>query len=467
MDPLSFSRNQPPDKTAVITEDEGSLTYGEINAFSESIKKLIPDRCMVFCLCRNTIGSLCGYLAFVDNEIVPVMLDAGIDSQFLAGLIRSYKPRYLWIPGSRVSEFPEGQPIFSADQYTLVKLEKYKPFPVHKDLALLLATSGSTGGSKYVRISHENIRANAGSIAEYLGINENERPITTLPMCYSYGLSVINSHLLKGATLLLTARSFMGKAFWTFLKEQKASSMAGVPWSYQILDKLHFERMDLPSLKTLTQAGGRLNPELDLKISRYCQQSGRQFFVMYGQTEATARMSCRPPEDAMNKPGSIGIPIPGGTFSLVDEQGKEISGADQEGELVYRGKNVSMGYASGWKDLDKGDENHGILFTGDLAKRDEDGCYYIVGRKSRFIKIFGNRVSLDETETLLEQLTECACTGEDDRMIIYITDKERKAEVEQLMARTGIHPAGFTVRHCARIPKNPAGKTLYTELDIR
>jgi len=333
---------------------------------------------------------------------------------------------------------------------------------------LLLTTSGSTGSPKLVRISYKNIEANAASIAEYLAIDENERAITTLPMSYSFGLSIINSHLLKGATILLTSKTLMEKEFWAFLKREKATSMSGVPYTYEILKKLRFFRMDLPSLTTLTQAGGKLNNELNKEFSEFCQQSGKRFFVMYGQTEATARMSYLPPKYSLTKLGSMGIPIPGGEFSLIDETGSAILGSDIVGELVYKGKNVSMGYAECGSDLRKEDENQGVLITGDLAKRDSDNFHYIVGRKKRFIKIFGNRVNLDETERLLKSIiSDCACTGVDDHMLIYITDNSRNDEIRNFISsKTGIHHSAFSVRHIDSIPKNNSGKTIYSSLAL-
>jgi long-chain acyl-CoA synthetase len=465
---LPFNVQHSLNKTAIITEDGTDITYDDICDFSGSVLKVIPHRCLIFCLCQNTPGSLCGYIAFLAGRIVPVMLDAKIDRGLLARLIELYKPQYMWLPDNRCNEFLSVKLLFSRHNYSLIKLDDDFCFPMHKDLAVLLTTSGSTGSSKFVRISYENLEANASSIADYLSIDENERPITTLPMCYSYGLSVINSHILKGATILLTSKTFLEKDFWKFLKTQKATSLSGVPYTYKMLDKLRFSGMDLPSLKTLTQAGGKLNDELNRQISGFCAHSGKRFFVMYGQTEATARMSYLPPRNLLTKPGSIGIAIPGGEFSLIDDNGTAINEHDITGELVYRGKNVSMGYATGFDDLEKEDENHGTLFTGDLARRDSDNFYYIAGRKRRFIKIFGNRVNLDEAESMLENIVpDCACTGGDDHMIIYVTDKTRLAEVKNYLAvKTGINPAAFSVRECAEIPKNSAGKTIYSELEI-
>jgi acyl-CoA synthetase (AMP-forming)/AMP-acid ligase II len=337
-------------------------------------------------------------------------------------------------------------------------LKDGKPTTLFTDLALLLTTSGSTGSPKLVRLSYANLLSNALSIAEYLSINENERPITTLPMHYSFGLSVINSHLLKGATLLLTDKSLMEKDFWSLLKKEQATSLSGVPYTYEMLKRLRFFRMDLPSLRTLTQAGGKLNIELTKEFAEYAQNADKRFFVMYGQTEATARMSYLPYEQSLSKSGSIGIAIPGGAFTLLEESG----------ELIYQGQNVSLGYAESAEDLAKGDENKGILYTGDLAKRDNDGYYYIIGRKKRFIKLFGNRINLDETESVLKtRYVDCACVGTDDKMIVYTTEQGKEAEIKQFIsAQLHLNPNAFEVRPIDAIPKNSSGKTIYSELAL-
>jgi acyl-coenzyme A synthetase/AMP-(fatty) acid ligase len=287
-------------------------------------------------------------------------------------------------------------------------------------------------------------------------------------MHYSFGLSIINSHLLKGATILLTNKSLMEKDFWPFLKQEQATSLSGVPYTYEMLKRLRFFRMDLPSIRTLTQAGGKLNIELNKEFAEYAQATGKRFFVMYGQTEATARMSYLPHEKSLSKLGSIGIVIPGGEFKIVSENKHEIKEHEQSGELVYTGDNVSMGYAESGKDLAKGDENGRTLYTGDLAKRDNDGFYYIIGRKKRFIKLFGNRINLDDAESLLKtQYVDCVCVGTDDKMIIYTTEKEKENEIKQYIAsKTNIHFSAFEVRNIESIPKNSSGKTIYSELQV-
>ena len=456
------------DLLAVINDKGEKVTYKELHFFSDILYTKINHRCLVFCLCQNSIDSIKGYVSFLNNKVVPLMLDANLEIDFLINFIKIYKPEFLWIPQKRMEDFPQDEIIFSSDEYCLIKLQTDSIFPMHDDLALLLTTSGSTGSPKLVRLSYDNVLANAQSIAKYLSISFMERPITTLPMYYSFGLSIINSHLLKGATLLLTSYSIIQKEFWNFLKTEQATSLSGVPYTYEILKRLRFFRMDLPSIKTLTQAGGKLNVELNREFAEYCQSTDRSFFAMYGQTEATARMSYLPCQQSISKLGSIGIAIPGGEFYLIDENGDVINEYDRVGELVYLGKNVSLGYAECGDDLMLGDENYGTLYTGDLAKMDTDKYYYIVGRKKRFIKLFGNRVNLDETEQLLKSLIlDCACTGVDDKMVIFITEAERLDEVKKYIStKTGINYSGFEVKYVDTIPKNSSGKTIYSKLEI-
>jgi long-chain acyl-CoA synthetase len=453
---------------AAIDDEGKTISYLELKDFSEQLYERIGHRCLVFVLCKNDLGSFSGYVSFICKQIVPLLLDASLEKDLLQQLLEKYGPEFVWLPSEKITDYPSNKIVFEAFGYALLRFKETPVFPMHDELALLFTTSGSTGSPKLVRISYENINSNAEAIAEYLSLSENERPITVLPMNYSYGLSVINSHLLKGATILLTAASIMQKEFWAFLKNEKATSFSGVPYTYEMLYKLRFFRMDLPFLKTLTQAGGKLNDDLVEQFAKFCEETGKRFFVMYGQTEATARMAYLPPEYAIEKKSSIGKAIPGGELSLLNEQGELTTQNEVAGELIYRGKNVSMGYATEGADLCKPGENNGVLNTHDIAKRDSEGFYYIIGRKSRFIKLFGNRVSLDETEHIIKQIvSDCACAGEDDRMVIYITDASKEKEIIDLIATiTGINHKAFFVQCIETIPKNVSGKTIYSKLDI-
>ena len=485
------------EQAAALGENGDLITYGELVDYSHYIEKMIPLRSLFFILCRNVTGSLVSYVSCVASRNVPLLLSADIDEEMLRNLIKEYRPGYIWMPVDiREKVVSAANPVSVSEceeqhGYCLISLNNENT-KMYDELALLLTTSGSTGSPKLVRQSYDNIESNAASIAEYLELNDTERPITTLPMNYTYGLSVINSHLLCGAMILMTESTYAQKSFWNFFKEQKATSIAGVPFTYEILKKLRFFRMDLPSLKYMTQAGGKLLPELHKEYAEYAKEHGKRFYVMYGQTEATARMSYLPYDRSLEKYGSMGIAIPGGTFYLIDVDGNRFDECDKVGELVYEGPNVTLGYAESRVDLDKGDERGGVLITGDMAKRDRDGFYYIVGRKKRFLKIYGNRINLDECERMLMgqfEESEFACVGEDDHMIIYTTAKDYdtypddtadnddtanmdnanasglyKIITDYISGKTGLNFKAFEVRYIEDIPKNDSGKKNYAAL---
>lgn len=455
------------DKTALIDEFGNSMTYGVLNSEAYILAERVGHRCLVFSLCRNEIGSVIGYTAFINNAIVPVMVSSHLEEELLRNLLRTYQPEFLWVPKDQTEQFSGMEMQYECHNYVLLKTNYDKKYPLYGELGLLITTSGSTGSPKLVRQSYTNVLDNAKSIAEYLKLDDTERPITTLPMNYVYGLSIVNSHFLVGATLLLTDRGLMQKEFWQFFKEAEATSFGGVPYTYEMLDKLRFYRMKLPSLRTMTQAGGKITPELHEKFAAYAAEQGKNFVVMYGAAEATSRMGYLPPERAVEKKGSMGIPIPGGKFRLVGADGQEITEPLTTGELVYEGKNVTLGYAEKGEDLILGDERHGVLETGDMAQFDADGFYYIVGRKKRFLKIYGNRVNLDEIDRLIkgEFEIEVASAGVDDHMYIFVTDEKMADPVRDFVSgKTKLNPAAFNLIVIDEIPKNEAGKTLYNEL---
>lgn len=453
--------------TAVIDERGVSLTYGELRHEGRLLSQQADGRCLVFCLCKNELGSFLGYTAFLNSGVVPAMLPADMDGALYRSLYEAYRPKYVWAPDS--FEIEDGCCRHERFGYRLLQTPFGDATRLAPELSLLLTTSGSTGSPKFVRQSHANIRANTEAIVAYLGLTREERPITTLPMNYTYGLSILNSHLEVGATVLLTDKGVAQKEFWTFFRQQGATSFGGVPYTYEMLDRMRFMRMDLPTLTTMTQAGGKLMPELHRKYAEWCRDTGRRFIVMYGQCEATARMAYLPWETSLQKIGSMGVAIPGGSFELIDVDGNLITQPQVTGELRYRGANVTLGYATCGADLIKGDEFRGVLETGDMAQVDEDGYYFVVGRKKRFVKLFGNRVNLDEAERMLKTRfpqTEVACAGRDDHLTLFATDGALLPQMRAYLAeKTGLNSSGFVPIAVPEIPKNEAGKIRYQELE--
>ena len=299
---------------------------------------------------------------------------------------------------------------------------------LHPDLAVLLSTSGSTGSPKLVRLSRDGLLANARAIAASLSIREDDLAALNLPLHYCYGLSVLHSHLLRGAALLLSESSVTDEEFWDEARD--ITTLAGVPHTFDLLERGGFAERELPRLRYLTQAGGRLAPERVRAWAELGQARGWDFVVMYGQTEATSRLSVLPADRVLDAPTSIGAPIDEVTFSLAPADHPD----PDVGELVAHGPGVMLGYAESPTDLALGRTTH-ALHTGDLARRREDGLWEIVGRRSRFAKVCGLRIDLDHVERSLaaEGVVTAAADG-GDRVVLGVACGARAVDVEAVEA---------------------------------
>jgi len=468
MEALNNRKNLFNPKGILIEEDGQYHDVQTILSEGDALFSYIPPRSLVLQLCQNQYESFYLYINCIDRGIVPILIDASSDISLINALISRYLPDYIFAPTNKGFQFEN---YFSENQFksfSIFKSEKQKVLDLHPSLSLLLSTSGTTGSPKLVRLSYKNLVANASSIAEYLNLDSSEKAISSLPMNYSMGLSILNSHLHVGGALVMTAESITQRRFWDLFKGFKITSLSGVPYTFEILKKFRLLNADLPSLKTITQAGGKLSNELIEYFAQLSVSKGVRFFVMYGQTEGTARLSYLAPQFVLEKLGSIGKPIPGGNFQIIDEQGAMILQPGISGELVYSGPNVMLGYAECKEDLSLGDENNGLLYTGDIAKVDDNGFYYIVGRIKRFIKLFGNRVNLDELERmLLDMGIQSACLGRDNFLVVYFLHEDEKYIVKEFLTKKlGIHFSVFDLRVIEAIPKNASGKTLYSKLVV-
>lgn len=448
---MCFWEFEDSEKEVIITP-ERKYSYKELNddiklkqAFFQSEEK----KELVLILCKNQYETLNTYLAALRSNHVAMLISEDTDEELLQQILQVYKP--LWINTTR------NIPGYGLQMDGLLKRETKEKVDIFNDLAVMLSTSGTTGSQKFVRLSYKNIEANAESIVEYLQINDKERGIANLPISYSYGLSIINSHLKAGATILLTEESVISKTFWEFFNTHKATSFGGVPFTYQMLQRIGFTKQKFPHLNYFTQAGGRLDERLVKRFSEYALNNRHRFYVMYGQTEASPRISYIPPERTLEKAGTIGQPIPNG-YLEIDHETKE---------LIYKGPNVMLGYALCLDDLKKGDEQFGILYTGDTASKDEDGFYTITGRMKRFVKLFGLRVNLDEVEKMLEGKLQkmVACTGEDDRLMIVIETKNMDSLIHEAISEMyKLHRSAYQIHVMEKIPRFSNGKTNYSQL---
>ena len=334
---------------ALIESNGSILTYSDLYKNVSELTTFFDDKHLVFIVGENNFATIVCYLSAVESGMVPLLLSSMINQNQLNNLIDVYKPKYIFQKESRPSN--DLNLLSSFGEYGLFIRSKSKSIKLHPKLALLLTTSGSTGSPKLVRLTKKNLISNAKSISEYLDINSDDRAITSLPYNYSYGLSVINTHLSSGGSLVLTNASMMEGNFWRLVKKYSVTSFAGVPYNYEMILRLGVDKLEISSINKMTQAGGRLDSNKIEKINNSLKSKNIKFYVMYGQTEATARMSYLPPEDIERKPDSIGIAIPNGKLWIEDSKGHIIEQSDSVGELIYSGENVSMGYARSVIDL--------------------------------------------------------------------------------------------------------------------
>jgi hypothetical protein len=405
------------ENVAVLTDSQ-QLSYHQLtDTVTDAARELGGPRRLVLIETRNELGTLVHYVAAMAAGHVVLPVAAGRDH---TAILQMFEPDVV------------------IDANGIHHRDQRGHHGLHPDLALLLSTSGSTGSPKLVRLSHRNLATNTAAIAEYLDIRETDRAATTLPISYCYGLSVVHSHLLRGAALILTDHSVVEDEFWELFRRHRGTAFAGVPYTFEMLERIGAQALDLPHLRYVTQAGGRMPPERVQLFAELGRQQGWDLYVMYGATEATARMAYLPPHFASSHPAAIGRPVAGGAFTIEPRDGWE---GDGVGELVYRGPNVMMGYAHRPADLALG-KTVDALHTGDIARRGPDGLYEVIGRSSRFVKMYGLRIDLQRVEaTLYEHGVMAFCTDVDDRLAVAVTGQD-EAEVQRIAATAAGVPAG-------------------------
>ncbi len=434
----------------LVDDGERALSYGAgLELGNKLIAGLPRQRSFVMLKVGLDVESVAAYLALMAGGHVPLLIERSLAEPLVEALVALYRPDAI-VDGQ--AEAP-------------VALTGAEPVELYPDLALLLTTSGSTGSPKLVRLSKAGVEASARSIAEYLEIGAAERPLLHLPMSYSYGLSIINSHIAAGARLCLTGKTVMEPGYWDDLRRFEATSIAGVPFHYMAIRRLGEARLDVPSLKTLTQAGGKLDQKFVTHFAEWAGRTGRRFIVMYGQTEAGPRIAWLPPEKALEAPDAIGVPIPGLAVDLVDDAGNVVA-TGAEGQLRASGPMVMLGYALQAEDLALGDVQGGVLKTGDLGVLGSDGLLRITGRASRMLKIYGLRVNVDEVEQRLIGLgIAAACFGKDDELRIAVEgDAEPDAVRQKVIELFSLPPRGIVVRQVGEIPRAASGKVKLQDL---
>jgi acyl-CoA synthetase (AMP-forming)/AMP-acid ligase II len=447
----------------------GAALSGEVATAVEAYAGLTAGT--VFIRIPVEVAAVVRYLGAWQAERPVALLDPALAPQTLMELVDRFEPAV--VLGVDAAPVPHPVP----DGYRLVEhpalgrlWERESPSATqpHPELGVLLATSGSTGNPKLVRLSRAAILANTASIVEALDIDGDEVAVSSLPFFYSFGMSVLNTHLASGATMLLEAGGLLHRPFWSAVDSYGVTSLACVPYQYEMLRRLRFDPAKYPTLRTLTQAGGRLRPEMVTDFHQRMASVGGRMYVMYGQTEAAPRLTTLPADRLADKIGSVGPAVPGGTLSVRLEDGTETTQAGVSGEILYRGPNVMMGYAETAADLALGDEHGGLLSTGDLGYLDEDGYLFISGRLKRFGKVFGVRLNLDDIEAMLHDRGPAAAVAGEDKIVVWLEGPDESALstcASDLAERLNLHWSGFDVRSIEALPLLGNGKIDYKALE--
>jgi len=455
----------------LIDEQGNSIDYSTFFKVQLEFQKNIFSRALVLILCENSSGAVMGLVSFLMNGQIPLLMESNSDPIFIHNLIKTYKIEYIFARKDAHNSLSNLLAVAEIGEFVLLKTGEHSDIPPNPDLALLLSTSGSTGSPKLVRLSYQNIISNGRAIVEYLKITAENRAITTLPLSYSFGFSIINSHILAGASIILTSKSIVERGFWEQFQKYNPTSLSGVPFTFELLRRIKFfTKRPQDSLCVITQAGGKMTNELILEVDRFSKENDISFYVMYGQTEATARISYLSPRYTKLKIGSIGKAIPGGQLKIDFLENDATSSTYASGELIYSGPNVMMGYAENRLDLAKNDELKGQLSTGDIATVDNDGFYFIVGRKKRFLKIHGKRLNLDEIEAILStESNPIVCSGIDDHLEIYTLRESEVSDVSKLKnlvtSKFNVNPLGVRIHVMEKFPRLENGKINYKELE--
>lgn len=439
-------------------DGQKQLSYQQLSDQCDQLAQHLdlPNKSLIIIKAGNNLATLIGYLTALREHHCVMLVNAEIAETQLTHLIAAYQPQVI------LSAQDELLPLITL-------CETSSSHSIAPELAMLLSTSGSTGAAKQVALSYANIQANADSIVEYLPMLASDASLCHLPFFYSYGLSIINSHLNLGACCVLTELTPVNREFWLLFEKHKISSFGGVPYSYEMLLRLRFTSKSFPHLRYFTQAGGKMAVDKILTFAQYARRQQKQFFIMYGQTEASPRMAFLPSSKVALKPNSIGQAIPQGQFCLKDDSGELVTKKGQSAQLFYKGPNVMLGYVNDSSQLAQFSPAE-WLATGDIAYTDEQGDYFISGRMSRFIKLFGQRIDLDQVERLLAEMQlEAYCCGSDSRLIIALkhTPKDDNAgasipDIKMTIAKQlGLHPSTIQMIVYAQLPLTDNGKKDY------
>lgn len=443
-----------PHKTALFQDNGPTLTYADLKKFIVEFQS--GEEAFVFLALNSNVESISTFLSLIARGISVAIVSETFDDVVIAELISRYRPDAIYGASSVLQNwgFSEGLGLNDVSKFKFPEQKgSHSPIRIPQ---ILLGTSGSTGSPKMVRLAYASIDANAADIANGLEISASDVAITVLPLSYTYGLSVVTSHLWAGASIFCSSLSPLDKDFIPSIRKNKVTNIPGVPFNFAIYKKIGLFKNLPPTVRYFSQAGGAMGLDEVISTRESLEKLGVSLYVMYGQTEATARIAICPPAKLAEHPDSVGYSVKSGSL--------KIGSANDVNEIVFTGPNVMLGYALNRADLSGPDELSGVLETGDLGRL-EDGLLYITGRIKRIAKINGIRINTEELESKVNSICEAAVTADDNKIYVYWVGIEiHRIEIENVLKKSALLPRDFELISVEAIPRLSSGKVNYPKL---
>lgn len=469
------------DRVALIDASTSEqITHNELSVFctdfQESLACLGDGKRLIFFYIRNKIKHAKMLLALVDTDHAIALLDPHTEVSLKANQIERYAPDLILgdiedLDFLQLGGYADSSLNLEVGLKALSSIHFQPPLDMTTGLSVLMSTSGTTGSPKFVKLSRRNLSENCKSIIVALGISVETRALAHLKMHYSYGLSVLMTHIKAGGSIVLTEDPISSTKFWSAIRDNEVRSFPGVAFHYEYISKFNLRRFRVPSLSIFTQAGGRCDPKILLKVKTQVGSASVKLYVMYGQTEAAPRIATLPSDNFEENMGSVGFALENGKIEVWDKDQKTLP-ANEIGEVVYFGPNVMLGYAHEREDLNLSDSMEGKLRTGDLGYLDDNTNLWITGRLARFAKVHGLRIGLDEIEAHTADWPFPCLAVEGDNQVYCVTDASEREyglsgltdKANTLNAKLNLPLKTIVTRRVDKIPRKVNGKPDYVAL---